>query len=469
MTRPLRPPSISIPPPSSGSAPSSHPPSSSRTPSPSQSSSSAHPPGADARLQRALSRSDAIAVAVGSVVGVGIFRTTGQVYRAAGGGWQAMLVWLGLGALSLVGAYVYADLATRVPEAGGPYAYVRVAFGRFAGFVDGWFAVIVGNPARQATGIALIGELLARMLGIEAPRVLAVATVVVLAGLNWIGVKAGARSQKVFTSVKLAALVGVVILAFWPRTVQAADATTAALPALPFLFALTGAWYAYLGWEDVALLAEELRSPKKDLLVVFVGSVTIVVAVYLLVNAAILYAADGGPLAGAELPALEIAHRVLGPRADQAMSAFMLISAVGAAAEGLMVRPRFAFALARDGFAPQLLTRVNHGGTPTGALALHASLVAALLLSGSFQWILSLFVFAQAVQSFFESASYFIIRRRVPAAQLTPWHPVLPALFVMANGTLAVWVAWQEPRSIFYALLALAIAMIAYRVRAFLK
>jgi APA family basic amino acid/polyamine antiporter len=424
------------------------------------------PSGSDARLKRALSRSDAIAVAVGSVVGVGIFRTTGQVYRAAGGAWQTMLVWLVLGALSLVGAYVYADLATRVPEAGGPYAYVRVAFGRFAGFVDGWFAVIVGNPARQATGIALIGELLARMLGVAAPRALAVTTVVVLAALNWIGVKAGARSQKVFTTVKLTALMGLVILAFWSGSREATDAaTTTALPALPFLFALTGAWYAYLGWEDVALLAEELRSPKRDLLVVFVGSVTIVVAVYLLVNAAILYASDGGPLAGTELPALEIAHRVLGRRADQAISAFMLVSMVGAAAEGIMVRPRFAFALARDGFAPQVLTRVNEGGTPTGALALHASLVAALLLSGSFQWILSLFVFAQAVQSFFESASYFKIRRRIPGVQLTPLHPVLPALFVTANATLAVWVAWQEPQSVFYALLALAIAMIAYRLR----
>jgi APA family basic amino acid/polyamine antiporter len=409
-------------------------------------------------------------VAVGSVVGVGIFRTTGQVYRAAGGAAAAMLVWLALGALSLAGAYVYADLATRVPEAGGPYAYVRVAFGRVAGFVDGWFAVIVGNPARQATGIALIGELLARMLGVAAPRALAVGAVIVLAALNWIGVKAGARSQKVFTAVKLAALFGLVVLALWPHPSPSSAAETAkALPPLPFLFALTGAWYAYLGWEDVALLAEELRSPKKDLLVVFVGSVTIVVAAYLLVNGAILYASDGSALAGAELPALDIAHGVLGPRADQAMSAFMLVSALGAAAEGMMVRPRFAFAIARDGFAPQILTRVNRGGTPTGALALHATLVAALLLSGSFQWILSLFVFAQAVQSFFESASYFIIRRRIPAPQLTPLHPVLPALFVAANGTLAVWIAWQEPLSVFYAVLAVVTAMGAYRAHTLLR
>ncbi|MET0594579.1 MAG: APC family permease, partial [Polyangiaceae bacterium] len=288
--------------------------------------------------------------------------------------------------------------------------------------------------------------------------------VVVLVALNWIGVKTGAGSQKLFTSVKLAALAGVVLLAFWPSS-AAASAPAAALPPLPFLFALTGAWYAYLGWEDVALLAEELKSPKKDLLAVFVGSVAIVVAVYLVVNGAILYAADGGPLAGAELPALDIAHRVLGERADRAMSAFMLISAAGAASEGIMVRPRFGFALARDGFAPAFLTRVNRGGTPTGALGLHAALVIALLLSGSFQWILSLFVFAQAVQSFFEAASYFSIRRRVPAPQLTPLHPWLAALFVLANATLALWVAWQEPASVLYAVLAIAVAMIGYRLR----
>jgi basic amino acid/polyamine antiporter, APA family len=422
--------------------------------------------GPVARLHRTLTRWDAIAIAVGSVVGVGIFRTTGQVFRAAGGPLSAMTVWLVLGVLSLVGAYVYADLATRVPEAGGPYAYVRVAFGRFAGFVDGWFAVAVGNPARQATGIALIGELLARILGIDSPRILAVGTVVLLTALNWIGVRAGARSQKVFTVVKLAALIGVVVLSLWPYPAAAVPhGTVNPLPPLPFLFALTGAWYAYLGWEDVALLAEELRSPGRDLPVVFVGSVSIVVALYLVVNAAILYAAGGGPLAGAELPALEIAERVLGKRADQAMSAFMLVSMVGAAAEGIMVRPRFAFALARDGFAPKVLARVNRGGTPTGALALHASIMILLLSSGSFQRILSLFVFAQAVQSFFESASYFWIRRRIPGAQLTPLHPVLPALFVSANATLAVWVAWQEPETVLYAMGALLGAMAMYRLR----
>ncbi|MET0593816.1 MAG: amino acid permease, partial [Polyangiaceae bacterium] len=235
MTPASGPPSSRVPTPSS--SPSGYP---AETPASSRPSSS---PGSP-KLHRALSRSDAIAVAVGSVVGVGIFRTTGQVYRAAGGGTQAMLVWLVLGALSLIGAYVYADLATRVPEAGGPYAYVRVAFGPFAGFVDGWFAVIVGNPARQATGIALIGELLARMLGVATPRLFAVIAVVVLVGLNWIGVKTGAGSQKIFTSVKLAALAGVVLLAFWPSA-AATSAPVAALPALPFLFALTGAWYAY--------------------------------------------------------------------------------------------------------------------------------------------------------------------------------------------------------------------------------
>jgi APA family basic amino acid/polyamine antiporter len=418
------------------------------------------------RLLRALSRWDAIAVAVGSVVGVGIFRTTGQVFRAAGGAVPAMVVWAVLGATSLVGAFVYADLSTRVPEAGGPYAYVRVAFGRFASFVDGWFAVAASNPARQATGVALIGELLSRMTGIGAPRVLAIATLLLLAGLNAIGVRAGAGIQKVLTSVKVGALVGLVVLCVWPQQASpglAGAIAPAALAPLPFIFALTGAWYAYLGWEDVALLAEELRDPARDLPVVFAASVSIVVAIYLAVNAAVIHAAHGGPLAAAEVPAFEIAERALGPLADRAMTGFVLVSMVGAAAEGLMVRPRYAFALARDGMAPSALLHVNAGGTPTGALALHTAIAAALIVSGSFQSVLSLFVFAQAVQSVFESASYFAIRRRVPKKQITPGHPVLPALFIGGNAFLAGWIAWQEPRGILYALAVLALTVVAYR------
>src|SRR5262249_2008719 len=159
-----------------------------------------------------LSRWDGIAIAVGSVIGVGIFRTTGTVFRGAGGTLAALGVWVVMGLLALLGSFVYADLATRVPEAGGPYAYVRAGFGGLPAFVDGWISVLIGNPAIEAGGCALIAELLGRTFGIEAPIRFGIGVACVLAGMNWIGVRAGAATQRLFTVFKLLALSGLVVL-----------------------------------------------------------------------------------------------------------------------------------------------------------------------------------------------------------------------------------------------------------------
>ena len=124
------------------------------------------------RLLRSLGRIDALAIGVGAVIGAGIFRTTGLVVASTGGLAAATALWLVGGVVSALGALVYGDLATRVPEAGGPYAYVREAFGRAAGFVDGWLHAGISVPARQAASFAALGEVLSEMTGTPHPRAL---------------------------------------------------------------------------------------------------------------------------------------------------------------------------------------------------------------------------------------------------------------------------------------------------------
>jgi APA family basic amino acid/polyamine antiporter len=427
------------------------------------------------RLHRTLTVWDGVAVAVGSVIGTAIFRLTGQVFLAAGSAGGALAIWIGLGLASLAGAFVYADLAVRVPEAGGAYAYVREGFGPFAAFLDGWITVGAGNPALQAAGCALIGELLARLLGLGplalggwAERLLALGAVAALGGLNWIGVRVGAGTQKLFTAFKLVALSGVVVLALVARRTESAG--LGSMPArLPFILALTGAWYAYVGWQDGALLAEDLRDPRRDLPRVLIGSVTVVVLAYVSVNAAILFATRGGPVAGAAMPALELAKQVLGVRADRVMSAVILLSMIGGTAEGFMVHPRLGFALARDGFAPRVLARVNRGGTPAPALAMHCVLITLLVLTGRFDQILALLAFTQAIQAVLEASAYFAVRRRIKGPQLTPLHPVLPLAFVAANAALAVWVArdsWRtDPGRVLWGVGIVAAVAVAFGVR----
>jgi APA family basic amino acid/polyamine antiporter len=414
------------------------------------------------KLHRALSRWDGIAVAVGSVIGVGIFRTTGEVFRGAGGATGAIAIWVGMGLMALVGSLVYADLATRVPEAGGPYAYVREGFGRFAASLDGWLTVVAGNPALQAAGVAQIAELVGNLIGRQAPRAIGVAVVLALAGMNWIGVRAGARSQRAFTLFKLVALTGLVVLALLPA--RHAVAPEPAQAPIGLVAALSAAWYTYIGWVDGSLLAEDLREPRRDLPWVLIGSVAIVMTVYVTVNVAIIYAARGTDLASRSMPALALAERVLGPTTQKLMGAFILVSMIGGTAEGFMVHPRLGFALARDRLAPRTLVRVNRGGTPSAALGFHSIVILALVLTGRFKDFISLLVFAQALQTVLEAAAYFPVRRRVAGLQRTPLHPVLPALFVAANAALAVSVAWDDPMSILKGLGAAGAAAVAYGI-----
>ena len=230
-------------------------------------------------LDRRLTRIDALAIALGAVIGVGVFRSTSTVLRGAGSFEGATLIWLGVGFVCLCGAVLYADLSARVPEAGGPYAYVRVAFGRPAGFIYGWMNAGISIPVRQASVFAVIGEVLARVVPWPA-RVLSVAVLLLLVALNLLGVRAGALTQRVLTASKLGTVVLVVVLALFLVPHAEGITADAILPTASLAAAVGAAWYTYLGWQDVVLLAEELHEPRRDLPVVLVGTVALVLVLY---------------------------------------------------------------------------------------------------------------------------------------------------------------------------------------------
>ncbi len=398
-------------------------------------------------LHRRLSRLDGLAIGVGSVIGVGVFRTSGQVLRGAGGVAGSTAVWLALGAASLLGAFVYADAARRVPDAGGPYAYVREAFGRHAAFADGWLAAAVSIPARQAAGLAAIGEIVGGALGLSRAWA-GLGVLAALWGGHLVGVRAGANVQRAFTFLKLALVVAVVAVAGFVRADP--SGAGAALPPLPFEAAVAGVWYAYLGWQDVTHLSEELEHPARDLRPVLVGTVLVVATCYLAVTSAVPWALGDGAAARGDLPVAALAEAAFGPAGRRALTAAILVSMVGGAAEGMMVRPRLWFALARDGLAPAGLARVGPTGVPYAAMTAHALLVASLLATGSFEALLALLVLSQALGAALEAAAVVRLRRR--AGEALP----APALaFAALNAAACALLARQAPVKLVAALLAL--------------
>jgi APA family basic amino acid/polyamine antiporter len=400
------------------------------------------------RLLRTLGRTDALAIGVGGVIGAGVFRTTGIVVAATPGFAVATALWLLGGVVSVLGALVYGDLATRVPEAGGPYAYVRDAFGRAAGFTDGWLHAGVGVPARQAASFGALGGVLAELTGVGHPRALGAAALAAIVGVTLAGVRAGARVQRALTAAKLVAIAGVVALAFLPARHAPAASEAAAPAAASLATAMAGIWFTFLGWSDVALLAEELREPRRDLPFVLMATVLVVTGVYVAFQAAVWLGLGGGAAAASDFPALRMAESRLGAAGPRFLAAVALVSMVGGVAEGLLVRPRIAFALARDGLGPQVLARVDARGTPWVATLAHAAVVLGLLASGTFADMLLLLTFAQAAAGLLEAASWFRIARRVAPVVPCPGAPWVPLAFTAANGALCVGVGVASPRSV---------------------
>ena len=417
-------------------------------------------------LLRRLGRIDALAIALGSVIGVGVFRATGVVVRGSDSFGQATAIWLIVGVVCMAGAILYADMSARVPEAGGPYAYVRVAFGRPAAFVYGWMNGGISMPARQASVMLVIGEVLASSLP-GAPRLWSAGMLLGLVAINLLGVRAGALVQRVLTTGKIATLLLVIGLAIAAVPGTAPAAVAAPLPALSLAAAVSACWYSYIGWQDTTLLAEELRHPHRDLPFVLVGSVAVVVVLYTSIHVAVYLGLDGA--AGSDLPARDLAVLVLGTAGFGLLSGLMLSSMIGGAAEAIMVRPRIIMAAARDGLAPAPIAAIDRRGTPYGAILFHSSIAMFIVATGSFTEQLKLLGFAQGFLGLFETASFFVVRRRRPEVPAR-WFQIPAALvFVLANAGLCVLTAHDDPERIGVALGLIGGISVAYAAYAALR
>jgi APA family basic amino acid/polyamine antiporter len=415
-------------------------------------------------LQRRLNRIDALAIAIGAVIGVAVFRNTGVALRGAHGVVGATWLWLAVGAVSLAGAVMYADLSARVPEAGGPYAYVRVAFGRPAGFVYGWMNAGIAMPVRQATNAAAIGGLLAEWLP-GGERVLGASVIVVLAAVTLLGVKAGALAQRALTAIRLIALAVAIALGAWLAVTRTAPATPlAAMTATPFIVAVAAVWKTYLGWQDVVFLAEELREPRRDLPLVLVGTVALVTVLYTALHLALYFGSGGGAEAYSDLPARDIAGQVLGAAGFAVLTGLTLCSYIGGSAENILVRPRIAMALGRDGLGWRWLGAIARNGTPYGAITFYALAAIAFMATGTYTELLPLLAFSQGFLGVFEVASYFVIRRKRPDLPTSRLHPWAPLTFLAANIALCWLAAVQDVVRTCWALALLAVLALAYAV-----
>jgi len=414
-------------------------------------------------LARDLGVSHAAAVVVGTIIGSGIFLVPAEMMQAVGSAKLVYLAWVVGGLLSFFGALTYAELGAMKPQAGGEYVYVRDGYGPLAGFLYAWTWFVIAKPASIATVVTG----LVRILGtfpvfsffsvniVSAPfavtwgQVFAIAAAVLISLLNYLGVKKAGEFQLVFTLLKVAIILGIVVVCFsrignapgrgWSNftgTFAGANGGVAG-----FMAALVAALWAYDGWNDLNMVAGEVKRPERNIPIALIAGVATVGVLYILVNAGVQYVLPANAIAASPRPASDAVALVMGRMGASIVSAGMALSMLVTLNGTIMSGARVPFAVARDRYFFRALAEVHpRFHTPSVAIAAQAVLsILLLLLGGNFRQLFSLAIFAEWLFYMIAGSTIFVFRWRDPQAArpYRMWgYPFVPALFIAVAAAL---------------------------------
>ncbi len=413
-------------------------------------------------LRVAIGFPSAVLLVMGGMVGVGIFVNPAVVARSLHSPELVLLAWAVGGLMAVLGAFVYAELAARIPATGGEYVYLRDTYGPLTGFLFGWTTLLVV----QAGGMAAVAIVFAKNLNLLAggglpENLIVVAVLAILAAINCIGVKAGDGAQSGLGALKFAAIAVLVVagLFFAPDAKPVVDkglkaALKAASPDTIKSFgeALIPVVFSYGGWQTANYVAGEMKDAQKNLARALLVGVLLVVAVYLLVNIACLRVLGVGPLGTTLTPTSDVLSTVFGPLGGKLAAVAVALSAIGYLSQSMLTGPRVYFAMARDGLFFRQAAAIGEGSrAPVVAILLQAAWTGFLALSGSYDRILS-YVIAMNFLFFGISAScIFVLRRRdevsgkPPLGYRVPLYPWTVSLFILICAIVVIASFWTHP------------------------
>jgi APA family basic amino acid/polyamine antiporter len=377
--------------------------------------------------QRPLGAVHAAALVVASMVGTGIFTTTGVLLTSLSSAAVVLAAWAISGVLALCGAAVYAELGAMMPRVGGEYVYVSRAFGPVAGFMSGWVALIVGFAAPTAGGAIGFASYVNAVAPALPQKAVAVALIIAVTALHMTDVRLGGRVQAGLAGLVVAVIVVFVAaamttgrlsganLAMGVPAAQAAH-TGAIATAGAFAIALVQVSYAYSGWNGAAYVAGEVRDPVRALPRALVLGTGLVTVLYLALNVVYLCAVPPGALAGQINVGHIAAGALFGARGADVVSSLIALTNAGFVSAMLMSGPRVAVAMGEDGAFFRALGRTNARGAPMRAVGLQGALAVVAVLTAKYDQILVYVGFTLTLNAAAAVLAAFVLRRRHPAA-----------------------------------------------------
>lgn len=395
---------------------------------------------------------DATMVVVGGIIGSGIFLNPAIVAQRTGSSGMTLLAWALGGLFALAGAFIYAELGARRPQAGGGYVYLRESYGPLIAFLFGWIMLLVnysGSIAAVATTFSIYA---CRVLGLPdgVVRPLAVGAILLLAGINFFGIRAGALVQNLATTLKLLAVIAVVVAGLVFSGVAAAPAEASSGTGLASLgSAMLPVLFAYSGWFYINNIAGEIREPQRNIPRALVLGMLTCTACYLLANYAYLHVLGQAGLAASKAPAAELMQGAFGPLGATLIAAGIAISTFGFCNIAILGGARVFQVMGADGVFFRAAAHLHPSyRTPDIALAVLALWSAALVLSGSYSQLLDYATIGDWIGSAMVAATLFHYRRHDAATQVfrAPLFPLLPLLFIAAVAYVVISSAITQPR-----------------------
>jgi basic amino acid/polyamine antiporter, APA family len=386
---------------------------------------------------------DATMINVGTMVGSSIFIVPSAIAAAFTGSLPTIAVWVVGGLVSLCGALAVAELGAAMPRAGGQYVYLQRAFGPLFGYLYGWGAAVIINPA----SIAFIAVGFATYLGFFVPldalgvKLAAAGSILFLTVLNLFGLRTGALTQNFFTLLKIGAVAALVLAGLllpggsaanleplWPR--ESAGSLIG-----PFGVAMVAALGAYDGWIEITYVGSEMKSPGRDMPRSIILSTLIVTLLYVGTSLAVLWVLGREGTAGSSLVAADAMRIVLGPIGATLIVIAILVSTTGCNHGIVFTAPRIPYAMAREGKFFSWAARLNpRFRTPNTALVVQGVWASLLAVSGSYIQLLTYMVFVSFLFYALSSAAVLVLRRREPemARPYRAWgYPVTPVIFIL--------------------------------------
>jgi basic amino acid/polyamine antiporter, APA family len=415
-------------------------------------------PDETAKPRRLLGPFDATMIVMGGIVGSGIFINPHVVAERVHTAALILGVWLAGGVMAMLGAFIWAELATLLPGAGGQYLYLREAYHPSVAFLYGWVLLLVTQTGGMAAVAVTFARYFREITGVAASDgAIAAAALLGLTAINCLGVRAGSNVQSALMLTKTAAIAALVAAGLLLGGHHAPASVFAAAPHGPGLIASLGAAvipvaFAYGGWQTSSFVAAEMRDPRRDLSRGLVLGVSGVVLLYMSVNFVCVRVLGPAGLAATPTPASAVMRAALGERGGQWIAFGIAVSTLGFLSQSILTAPRVYYAMACDGLFFERVGRLSpRSGVPATAIIVQGLAATAIALVGRYEQILNYVTSIDFISFGLTSAAIFVLRRRarVPAegGYRVPGHPFTTGAFVLAAFGIVMATFYSYPQN----------------------